>query len=132
MEGSAPIARNRGLRTAASRHRRVLPQALVRKSIAATEAQSCGAVSIPWHIPRVHRPLLLLAGLACVALAAVGLFLPLLPTTPFLLLAGACFARSSRRLHGWLLAHGVFGPILADWEAHGAIRLRVKVAATVL
>jgi uncharacterized membrane protein YbaN (DUF454 family) len=80
----------------------------------------------------VARILFLAVGLACVALAGVGLFVPLLPTTPFLLLAAACFARSSRRLHGWLLAHRVFGSILADWEAHGAIRLRVKVAATVL
>lgn len=80
----------------------------------------------------LQRPLLLVCGLACVAAAGAGLFVPLLPTTPFLLLAAACFARSSRRLHAWLLAHRVFGPILADWEAHGAIRLRVKLAATAL
>ncbi len=80
----------------------------------------------------IQRSLFLACGLACVAAAAAGLFLPLLPTTPFLLLAGACFARSSKRLHSWLLSHRLFGPILADWQAHGAIRLRVKVVATLL
>lgn len=80
----------------------------------------------------LRRPLFLACGLACLALAIVGLFLPLLPTTPFLLLAAACFSRSSRRLHDWLLRQPTFGPILRDWEQHRAIRLRVKWTATVL
>ena len=66
------------------------------------------------------------------ALATAGAFLPLLPTTPFLLLAAACFARSSERLHRRLMEHGLFGPILHDWERHRAIRTRVKVLATLL
>lgn len=81
---------------------------------------------------RVRKPALLLCGLACTALAVVGLMLPLLPTTPFVLLAAACFARSSVKLHGWLLAHGVFGPILRDWERFGAIRRRVKILASLM
>lgn len=80
----------------------------------------------------LHRPLLLAAGLLCLALGAVGIFVPLLPTTPFLLLAAACFSRSSRRLHSWLLNNRVFGPILRDWEEHGAIARKIKVVATVL
>jgi len=80
----------------------------------------------------LHRPFLLACGLACVVAAAAGVFLPLVPTTPFLLIAAACFARSSKRMHGWLLRHRVFGPILADWQAHGAIRLRVKVISTLM
>ncbi len=70
------------------------------------------------------------AGLAWVALGLLGLFLPLLPTTPFLLLAAGCFARSSDRLHGWMLGHPRLGPLVRDWEAHGAIRPHAKSTAT--
>lgn len=81
-----------------------------------------------------HRPwlrlLLISCGLACLGLAVAGLLLPLLPATPFLLLAAACFARSSERLHGWMLRHPRFGPILGDWEAQGAIRTSAKRTAT--
>lgn len=65
-------------------------------------------------------------GLASVALGVLGLALPLLPTTPFMLLAAACFAKSSPRLHGWLVNHRVFGPAIADWRDHRAIRPRAK------
>ncbi len=81
--------------------------------------------SRPWL-----RPLFLAGGLLCVGLAALGLFLPLVPATPFLLLAAACFARSSERLHQWMLQHRRFGPLLRDWEAHRAIRPAAKRAAT--
>ncbi|HEX9792500.1 MAG TPA: YbaN family protein [Planctomycetota bacterium] len=81
---------------------------------------------------RLARPFFLAVGLLCVALAALGLFLPLLPTTPFLLLAVWCFSRSSPRLQHWLLHSPVFGPVLDDWQARGAVRRRVKVVATVL
>jgi uncharacterized protein len=80
----------------------------------------------------LHRPLLLAAGLLCLAIGAVGLFLPLLPTTPFLLLAAACFSRSSRRMHAWLLGNRIFGPILRDWAERGAIAPRIKWLASVL
>lgn len=71
---------------------------------------------------------LTLAGLF-VALATLGLFLPVLPTTPFLLLASACLVRSSPRLHARLLASPLFGPLLLDWERHRGVRLHVKVTA---
>lgn len=77
----------------------------------------------------VLRALWLAAGLAFVALGFVGIFLPVLPTTPFLILAAACFARSSTRLEGWLLNHRRFGPMLRDWRARGAIPMRGKWAA---
>lgn len=70
-------------------------------------------------------------GLLCVALAMVGVVLPLLPTVPFLLLAAFFFARSSSRLHNWLLTHQVFGPMIIDWQNSGAIRPSAKKAATV-
>ncbi|MEO0649211.1 MAG: YbaN family protein [Planctomycetota bacterium] len=78
------------------------------------------------------RPLLALAGLLLTGLGAVGLFLPLLPTTPFLLLAAYCFSRSSERLHRWLLESPALGTLIADWEQHRAIRRRAKWACTVL
>ncbi|SIQ17493.1 hypothetical protein SAMN05880590_102417 [Rhizobium sp. RU35A] len=75
------------------------------------------------------RILLMGLGWLFVALGILGAFLPLLPTTPFLLLAVACFTRSSPRLEAWLLNHPRFGPPLRNWREHGAISRRAKVAA---
>ncbi len=72
------------------------------------------------------------AGLLCVALGALGTFLPLLPTTPFMLLAAACFARGSERFHDWLLAHRLFGPTIRSWRARRALPPRVKGKAIAL
>ena len=69
-------------------------------------------------------------GLICVALAIVGIALPLLPTVPFLLLAAFFFANSSERLHNWILAHKIFGPMIQDWNDNRAIRPNAKKAAT--
>lgn len=69
-------------------------------------------------------------GIICVALAAAGVLLPLLPTVPFLLLAAFFFARSSERLHTWLLSHRTFGPVIEDWNRSGAIRPAAKRLAT--
>jgi uncharacterized membrane protein YbaN (DUF454 family) len=70
-------------------------------------------------------------GLVSLALGVVGIVLPLLPTTPFLLLSAFCFARSSEWLHRWLLAHPIFGPIVENWRRHRAIARPAKIAATV-
>lgn len=77
----------------------------------------------------VVRPLWLAFGLVCVGLGVIGLALPLLPTTPFLLLASYAFARSSPRLHGWLVSHSRLGPIIDDWQRFGAISRRAKATA---
>tara|TARA_R110002096_G_scaffold113077_4_gene245989 strand:- start:2135 stop:2488 length:354 start_codon:yes stop_codon:yes gene_type:complete len=77
------------------------------------------------------RTLWFICGCALVALAFLGIWLPLLPTVPFLLLAAFCFARSSERAHDWLVSHNVFGPPIRDWQKSGAIRLPAKKMATV-
>ena len=60
----------------------------------------------------------------------IGIFLPLLPTTPFALLAAFCFSKGSDDLHDWLLETKMFGPLIKDWEKYGVIRLRVKKMST--
>lgn len=70
-------------------------------------------------------------GLLCLGLAVIGIVLPLLPTVPFLLLAAFFFARSSERLHNWLLSHPTLGPPIEDWQARGAISPTAKRIATV-
>ncbi len=71
--------------------------------------------------------LLNLVGCLAVALGILGIFLPLLPTTPFLLLASACFARGSTRLHHWLRTNRIFGNYLRDYENGKGIPLRGKI-----
>lgn len=68
-------------------------------------------------------------GLLCVGLGYLGAVLPILPTTPFLLMASYCFARSSPRLHRWLRRTPYFGHLIRDWEEHRGIRPRVKATA---
>ena len=75
------------------------------------------------------KPLFFVLGCLCVGLAALGVALPLLPATPFLLVASYCFVRSSPRLARALRAAPVFGGLIEDWERHRAISVRVKGTA---
>ncbi len=79
------------------------------------------------------RPLMrgiwLVLGLLLAGLGIIGAVLPLLPTTPFLILAAACFARSSPRLEARILNHPQFGPLVRDWRERGAIPPKAKLLA---
>ena len=86
----------------------------------------------PTRLRSWGRPVYLALGWAFVGLATAGLFLPLLPTTPFLLLASSCFLRSSPRARRWLASNRWFGPTLRDWDEHRAVRRPVKVLAVVV
>lgn len=71
----------------------------------------------------------LVLGCLCVALGVAGAFLPVLPTTPFMLLAAACFARASTRFYNWLLNTRAFGPAILEWRQHHSIPYRIKLIA---
>ena len=78
------------------------------------------------------KAVLVAAGSLCLALAVLGVFLPLLPTTPFLLLASACYVRSSERLHGWLMGNRMLGPYIRNFRERRGIPLRARVTTVVL
>jgi uncharacterized membrane protein YbaN (DUF454 family) len=77
------------------------------------------------------KPLLFLLGWFFFGLGAVGVVVPGLPTTPFMLLALWAFSRSSKRFHDWLYSHPFFGPPLQAWDRHGVISLPVKIIALI-
>lgn len=68
-------------------------------------------------------------GSLSLALGVLGIFLPVLPTTPFLLLSATLYLRSSQRLYGWLMSHRRLGPYIRNFQEHKAIPLRVKAVS---
>lgn len=78
---------------------------------------------------RLSRPALIAAGWLFTALGAIGLVLPLMPGTVFLILAAWCFSRSSPRFEAWLIGHHRLGPHVLRWRETGAISRRVKFIA---
>ena len=77
----------------------------------------------------IRRALLIVVGVVSVALGAIGILVPLLPTTPFLLLAAVCFVRSSDRLYRWLTGNRVFGSYLRNYQEHRAMPAGMKWCA---
>ncbi len=71
----------------------------------------------------------LVAGFVCLGLGIIGAFLPLMPTTIFVILAAGCFARSNERFEAWLLSNRRFGPTIRSWRAERAIPRRGKIMA---
>ena len=78
------------------------------------------------------RSLYLIAGIICILIGLTGVILPILPTTPFILLAAFCFSRSSERLHQYLLNHRLFGTLISNWENYGVIPRKAKILATAM
>lgn len=86
---------------------------------------SLGALAVSWR-----RALWWTLAWLALGLAALGVLLPGLPTTPFVLVAAWAAARGSPRLHRWLLAHRLFGPMIVDWQRAGAVHRRAKWMAS--
>ena len=76
---------------------------------------------------RLKRQLLITIGTICVGIGLIGIFIPLLPTTPFLLLAAACYLRSSPRFHSWLMNNRFFGTYIRNYTEGRGIQLKVKL-----
>ncbi len=79
-----------------------------------------------------RRALWIAAGALSLVTGIIGIVVPLLPTTPFVLLAAFCFARGSERWEAWLLAHPRFGPMVRNWRARRVVPLRAKQLASVM
>lgn len=92
-----------------------------------SKSDRCGVIS---SYPL--RALVFFAGWVSLILGCIGIFLPLLPTTPFILLSAYCFSRSSERLHQWLVTHQKMGLHIRDWQQNGSISKAAKTKATVL
>lgn len=78
------------------------------------------------------RGIFAVIGTISLAFGVIGIFMPVLPTTPFVLLAAACYARASPRLYGWLLGQPALGPIITDWRRSRSLSPGVKRRAVVL
>ncbi|MDO8906198.1 YbaN family protein [Hydrogenophaga sp.] len=98
---------------------------------AAPEPAPVPAQGTRLHTSRTVRWLLWLAGTLSLALGLIGVVLPGLPTTPFILLSAACYARASPRLYHWLTHHRFLGPMVRDWEQHHNLTRRTKTVAQV-
>ena len=81
---------------------------------------------------KVSKYFLIILGWLCVGLAFIGAIVPGIPTTIFLIIALWAFAKSSKKLHTWLLSHSKFGPILKNWQSHKVVPKKAKILMVVL
>jgi len=79
----------------------------------------------------IRKAILIFCGTLCVGLGVLGMFLPLMPTTVFLLLAAYCYSRSSEKFHTWLLSNRLFGKYISNYKAGRGISLRQKWSTTI-
>lgn len=96
------------------------------------DAPATADIPAPPGLSTLQRVLLTAAGLVALFLGLLGIILPGLPTTPFVLLSAACLARSSPRLHNKLISNRHLGPLVRDWEANRSLPLKVKWISTTL
>lgn len=80
----------------------------------------------------MKKKVLVVLGFICLALGIIGIVIPILPTTPFLLLAAACFFRGSNRAYRWLMQHKLFGDYIRNFREYRAIPLKTKIIAITL
>lgn len=80
----------------------------------------------------MKKPILLIFGHFFLIIGIIGAFLPILPTTPFLLLSALFYSKSSPRIHNWMMNHKVLGPPLRDWQDNGVIGLKAKIFASAM
>ena len=80
----------------------------------------------------MKKIILITVGWCCVGMAFIGVFVPGIPTTIFLIVALWAFARSSKKFHSWLLNHKMFGPILQNWESHKVVPRNAKILMVIL
>lgn len=78
---------------------------------------------------KVKRVIYLVIGTLALVLGAIGLFLPVLPTTPFVILAAACYLRSSKRMHAWILRSELFGETIENYQAGRGLKRDTKIRA---
>jgi uncharacterized membrane protein YbaN (DUF454 family) len=82
--------------------------------------------------PTVKRKLLIGAGTLSTGLGIIGIFVPILPTTPFLLLAAACYMRSSERFYQWLISNRIFGAYVRNYIEGKGMPVRIKIITILL
>lgn len=95
---------------------------------------TAGPASPHDEVHRLHgspavRAAFFVAGVVALALGIAGIFLPVFPTTPFVLVAATCFARSYRPFHEWMLANRILGPVVHEWHRYRSIPYRTKITA---
>ncbi len=102
----------------------------MQRSMPLPKSRSPGSTNIVDEPRGLWRIFWLCVGILSITLGMIGIFLPILPTVPFLILAAFCFARSNRKWEAWLMNHPVYGPPIRDWREKGVISRRGKLMAT--
>jgi len=103
-----------------------------RSGIPGTQSEGVQSPESELHPSMLVRVVLWVVGSLALVLGIIGIFLPGLPTTPFVLVAAACYARASEPFYRWLIANPTFGPLIVEWRRHRSIPYRIKVIAITL
>ena len=116
----------------AAPHQRGLKRRPSAKPGLQVRAETCGDLSKGSDHLNAQRGFWFIVGCLALALGGIGVVLPVLPTTPFVILAAFAFGKSSPRLQAWLENNRTFGPMIADWKQNGAIAPRYKAVSVIM